>query len=61
MLCVSQVQQAVHGVTVEECQTALQNQGWSVLQAEHYLKVPQLGYTEEGNRIPNRSYAHNRA
>uniref|UniRef100_A0A8C5CQR7 Activated CDC42 kinase 1 n=1 Tax=Gadus morhua TaxID=8049 RepID=A0A8C5CQR7_GADMO len=42
--------QAVHGVTVEECQTALQNQGWSVLQAVHYLKVEQLFCLGVGTR-----------
>ncbi|KAG5285606.1 hypothetical protein AALO_G00005310 [Alosa alosa] len=39
---VRQVQEAVHGVTIEECQTALQNHGWSVQKAVHYLKVEQL-------------------
>lgn len=37
--CVSQVQEAVHGVTMEECQAALQNHNWNVQQAVHYLKV----------------------
>ncbi|KAI4900381.1 hypothetical protein NFI96_005528, partial [Prochilodus magdalenae] len=36
------VQDAVHGVTIEECQTALQNHSWSVQKAVHYLKVEQL-------------------
>ncbi|XP_065126098.1 tyrosine kinase, non-receptor, 2b isoform X2 [Paramisgurnus dabryanus] len=36
------VQEAVHGVTVEECQTALQNHSWNVQKAIHYLKVEQL-------------------
>uniref|UniRef100_A0A3Q2VDH9 Activated CDC42 kinase 1 n=1 Tax=Haplochromis burtoni TaxID=8153 RepID=A0A3Q2VDH9_HAPBU len=40
--CVSQVQEAVHGVTMEECQAALQNHNWNVQQAVHYLKVEQL-------------------
>ncbi|CAL8280914.1 unnamed protein product [Lota lota] len=39
---VHKVQQVVHGVTIEECQTALQNHGWSVHKAVHYLKVEQL-------------------
>lgn len=42
-VCVSalvfQVQEAVHGVTIEECQTALQNHGWNVQKAVHSLKV----------------------
>uniref|UniRef100_A0A8C1RIQ0 Activated CDC42 kinase 1 n=1 Tax=Cyprinus carpio TaxID=7962 RepID=A0A8C1RIQ0_CYPCA len=36
------VQEAVHGVTTEECQTALQNHSWNVQKAVHYLKVEQL-------------------
>ncbi|MFT7796618.1 activated CDC42 kinase 1 isoform X1 [Arapaima gigas] len=36
------VQEAVHGVTMEECQAALQNHNWSVQKAVHYLKVEQL-------------------
>ncbi|CAF97625.1 unnamed protein product, partial [Tetraodon nigroviridis] len=36
------VQEAVHGVTLEECQAALQNHGWNVQKAVHYLKVEQL-------------------
>ncbi|XP_072789627.1 activated CDC42 kinase 1 isoform X6 [Taeniopygia guttata] len=36
------VQDAVHGVTTEECQTALQNHGWNVQRAIQYLKVEQL-------------------
>ncbi|XP_036822180.1 activated CDC42 kinase 1 isoform X3 [Oncorhynchus mykiss] len=39
---VKMVQEAVHGVTVEECQTALQNHNWNVQKAVHYLKVEQL-------------------
>ncbi|XP_062841435.1 activated CDC42 kinase 1 isoform X2 [Trichomycterus rosablanca] len=39
---VKQVQEAVHGVTVEECQTALQNHSWNVQMAIQYLKVEQL-------------------
>ncbi|KAJ3595625.1 hypothetical protein NHX12_004928, partial [Muraenolepis orangiensis] len=39
---VNMVQEAVHGVTIEECQTALQNHSWSVHRAVHYLKVEQL-------------------
>lgn len=37
--CVIQVQEAVHGVTLEECQAALQNHNWNVQKAVHYLKV----------------------
>uniref|UniRef100_A0AAR2JLA5 Activated CDC42 kinase 1 n=1 Tax=Pygocentrus nattereri TaxID=42514 RepID=A0AAR2JLA5_PYGNA len=40
--CFAQVQEAVHGVTIEECQTALQNHSWNVQKAVHYLKVEQL-------------------
>ncbi|XP_040205555.1 activated CDC42 kinase 1 isoform X2 [Rana temporaria] len=36
------VQEMVHGVTTEECQTALQNHGWNVQKAIQYLKVEQL-------------------
>ncbi|XP_077413974.1 tyrosine kinase, non-receptor, 2b isoform X2 [Vanacampus margaritifer] len=36
------VQEAVHGVTLEECQTALHNHNWNIQKAVHYLKVEQL-------------------
>uniref|UniRef100_A0A3Q2XAC1 Activated CDC42 kinase 1 n=1 Tax=Hippocampus comes TaxID=109280 RepID=A0A3Q2XAC1_HIPCM len=36
------VLEAVHGVTIEECQTALQNHNWNIEKAVHYLKVEQL-------------------
>ncbi|KAK1168634.1 activated CDC42 kinase 1-like isoform X4 [Acipenser oxyrinchus oxyrinchus] len=36
------VQETVHGVTMEECQTALQNHCWNVQKAVQYLKVEQL-------------------
>lgn len=36
---VMQVQEAVHGVTIEECRAALQNHNWNVQKAVHYLKV----------------------
>ncbi|XP_063062720.1 activated CDC42 kinase 1 [Engraulis encrasicolus] len=36
------VQEAVHGVTVEECQAALQGHSWNVPEAIRYLKVEQL-------------------
>lgn len=36
------VAEAVHGVTLEECEAALQNHSWSVQRAVHYLKVEQL-------------------
>ncbi|XP_034146307.1 tyrosine kinase, non-receptor, 2b isoform X3 [Esox lucius] len=39
---VNMVQEAVHGVTIEECQTALQNHNWNVKKAVHFLKVEQL-------------------
>ncbi|XP_076868267.1 LOW QUALITY PROTEIN: activated CDC42 kinase 1 [Brachyhypopomus gauderio] len=39
---VKEVQEAVHGVTVEECQAALQSHSWKVQDAVHYLKVEQL-------------------
>nr|XP_057925176.1 tyrosine kinase, non-receptor, 2b isoform X6 [Doryrhamphus excisus] len=39
---VRMVQEAVHGVTIEECRAALQNHNWNVQKAVHYLKVEQL-------------------
>ncbi|KAM9331628.1 activated CDC42 kinase 1 isoform 2-T2 [Pholidichthys leucotaenia] len=39
---ISQVQGAVHGVTMEECQAALQSHNWSIPQAVNHLKVEQL-------------------
>ncbi|XP_067851262.1 tyrosine kinase, non-receptor, 2b isoform X5 [Heptranchias perlo] len=36
------VQENVHGVTTEECQTALQNHTWNIQKAVQYLKVEQL-------------------
>ncbi|XP_075954473.1 activated CDC42 kinase 1-like isoform X3 [Anarhichas minor] len=39
---VKMVQDAVHGVTIEECQAALQNHNWNVQKAVHHLKVEQL-------------------
>ncbi|KAL4001286.1 hypothetical protein ACER0C_006585 [Sarotherodon galilaeus] len=36
------VQGAVHGVTIEECQAALQSHEWSIPQAINHLKVEQL-------------------
>ncbi|KAM9323009.1 tyrosine kinase, non-receptor, 2b [Pholidichthys leucotaenia] len=36
---VKMVQEAVHGVTIEECQAALQNHNWNVQKAVQYLKV----------------------
>ncbi|XP_047445588.1 tyrosine kinase, non-receptor, 2b isoform X2 [Mugil cephalus] len=39
---VKMVQEAVHGVTIEECHAALQNHNWNVQKAVHYLKVEQL-------------------
>ncbi|KAK9527504.1 hypothetical protein VZT92_014061 [Zoarces viviparus] len=39
---VAQVHGAVHGVTLEECQAALQSHHWSILQAINHLKVEQL-------------------
>ncbi|XP_062415270.1 activated CDC42 kinase 1 isoform X2 [Pungitius pungitius] len=39
---VTQVQGAVHGVTLEECQAALQSHNWSISQAINHLKVEQL-------------------
>ncbi|XP_025901159.1 activated CDC42 kinase 1 isoform X3 [Nothoprocta perdicaria] len=36
------VQDMVHGVTTEECLTALQNHSWNVQRAIQYLKVEQL-------------------
>lgn len=36
------VQEAVHGVTIEECQAALQHHSWNLQKAVHYLKVEQL-------------------
>ncbi|XP_066523157.1 activated CDC42 kinase 1 isoform X2 [Hoplias malabaricus] len=39
---VRQVQETVHGVTVEECQAALQSHSWNIQEAVKYLKVEQL-------------------
>ncbi|XP_051267007.1 activated CDC42 kinase 1 isoform X1 [Dicentrarchus labrax] len=39
---ITQVQGAVHGVTLEECQAALQGHNWSIPQAINHLKVEQL-------------------
>ncbi|XP_029384944.1 activated CDC42 kinase 1 [Echeneis naucrates] len=39
---IRQVQGAVHGVTLEECQAALQSHNWSIPQAINHLKVEQL-------------------
>ncbi|XP_070708909.1 activated CDC42 kinase 1 [Pempheris klunzingeri] len=39
---ITQVQGAVHGVTLEECQAALQSHNWSIPQAINHLKVEQL-------------------
>uniref|UniRef100_A0A1A8KL09 Activated CDC42 kinase 1 n=1 Tax=Nothobranchius kuhntae TaxID=321403 RepID=A0A1A8KL09_NOTKU len=39
---ITQVQGAVHGVTMEECTAALQSHNWNVQQAVEYLKVEQL-------------------
>uniref|UniRef100_A0A672T310 Activated CDC42 kinase 1 n=1 Tax=Sinocyclocheilus grahami TaxID=75366 RepID=A0A672T310_SINGR len=36
------LQQVIHGVTVEECQTVLQAHGWNAQEAVKYLKVEQL-------------------
>jgi len=35
----AQVQEAVHGVTMDECQAALHNHSLNVQKAVHYLKV----------------------
>uniref|UniRef100_A0AAQ5Y2Y3 Non-specific protein-tyrosine kinase n=1 Tax=Amphiprion ocellaris TaxID=80972 RepID=A0AAQ5Y2Y3_AMPOC len=42
LLLTSQVQGAVHGVTMEECQAALRSHSWSIPQAINHLKVEQL-------------------
>ncbi|XP_034469459.1 tyrosine kinase, non-receptor, 2b isoform X8 [Hippoglossus hippoglossus] len=47
---VKMVQEAVHGVTIEECQAALQNHNWNVQKAVHYLKVEQLFCLGLGSR-----------
>ncbi|XP_047223670.1 tyrosine kinase, non-receptor, 2b isoform X3 [Girardinichthys multiradiatus] len=39
---VQMVQEAVHGVTLAECEAALQNKNWDVQKAVHFLKVEQL-------------------
>ncbi|XP_024861265.1 activated CDC42 kinase 1 isoform X2 [Kryptolebias marmoratus] len=39
---ITQVQGAVHGVTIEECKATLQSHNWSIPQAVNYLKVEQL-------------------
>ncbi|XP_018596779.2 activated CDC42 kinase 1-like isoform X2 [Scleropages formosus] len=42
LLCDEQVQEAVHGVTTEECHAALQKYSWNVQKAVQFLKVEQL-------------------
>ncbi|XP_006627639.1 non-receptor tyrosine-protein kinase TNK1 [Lepisosteus oculatus] len=39
---IAQVQDAVHGVTIEECQDALRRHDWNPVKAEQYLKTEQL-------------------
>ncbi|XP_061777545.1 activated CDC42 kinase 1-like isoform X3 [Nerophis ophidion] len=39
---IQQVQGAVHGVTLDECQAALQSHDWGIQQAVDHLKVEQL-------------------
>ncbi|XP_071751582.1 activated CDC42 kinase 1 [Centroberyx gerrardi] len=39
---ITQVQGAVHGVTVEECQAALHSHNWNIPEAVRHLKVEQL-------------------
>nr|XP_046227823.1 activated CDC42 kinase 1 isoform X2 [Scatophagus argus] len=39
---ITQVQGTVHGVTLEECEAALQSHNWSIPQAINHLKVEQL-------------------
>ncbi|XP_061777544.1 activated CDC42 kinase 1-like isoform X2 [Nerophis ophidion] len=41
-LSIIQVQGAVHGVTLDECQAALQSHDWGIQQAVDHLKVEQL-------------------
>lgn len=40
LCCGHQVQEAVHGVTLDECRAALQSHSWSVAEAINHLKVP---------------------
>lgn len=51
---VIQVQEAVHGVTIEECRAALQNHNWNVQRAVHYLKVS-ASHTAASHWKPNAS------
>lgn len=51
-----QVQEAVHGVTIEECQAALQNHNWNVQKAVHYLKASHL-HARTHTRTPARTHA----
>ncbi|KAM4564512.1 non-receptor tyrosine-protein kinase TNK1 [Fundulus diaphanus] len=39
---IAQVMEAVHGVTIDEVQTALQNNDWNPMRAEQQLKIEQL-------------------
>ncbi|XP_075903529.1 activated CDC42 kinase 1 isoform X2 [Nelusetta ayraudi] len=39
---IRRVQEAVHGVTLDECRAALQSHSWSVAEAINHLKVEQL-------------------
>uniref|UniRef100_A0A8C6NQD9 Activated CDC42 kinase 1 n=1 Tax=Nothobranchius furzeri TaxID=105023 RepID=A0A8C6NQD9_NOTFU len=47
---VKMVQEAVHGVTIEECQAALQNHNWNVKKAVNHLKVEWLSSLGLGSR-----------
>ncbi|KAB5579379.1 hypothetical protein PHYPO_G00194380 [Pangasianodon hypophthalmus] len=46
----AQVQAAVHGVTIEEVQKALQRNDWNPVRAEQQLKVEQLYYMNQCSR-----------
>lgn len=39
LLCSGQVMEAVHGVTIEEVESALQRNDWNPVRAEQQLKV----------------------
>ncbi|XP_039602886.1 non-receptor tyrosine-protein kinase TNK1 [Polypterus senegalus] len=47
---ISQVQESVHGVTLEECQDALRIHGWDPQQATQHLKMEQLYFMGRRSR-----------
>ncbi len=47
LLSCSQVMEAVHGVTIEEVQIALQRNDWNPVRAEQQLKVREITISTE--------------